>query len=265
MTGQFVESYQADLPRFTSGHFDEPSRPVCSIEPACSGPLKFLIQSVDGRPIMIPTCRPGSFTAIDTPCWRQERADVLLLTIQSLWLSAILVVILPTILAMAGPVLVRRRVDLHKLSANNEVAGFKFATIGVLYAVLLAFAVIIVCERFSDAEKAVAEEAGAGATIYRLADGLGAGPGGLLRDRLTRYLTLAVTDDWPAMARRKERPVVAHALDDLYAALPSFSPGDTIVAGRSCWGKSSTNSMSSPRRGAQDSSWPTVLSLRSFG
>ncbi|MBV8523964.1 MAG: hypothetical protein JOY71_17885 [Acetobacteraceae bacterium] len=79
--------------------------------------------------------------------------------------SAILAVVLPTILAMAGPVLVRRRVNLNKLSANNEVAGFKFATVGVLYAVLLGFAVIIVWERFSDAEKAVAEEAGAAATI----------------------------------------------------------------------------------------------------
>ena len=81
--------------------------------------------------------------------------------------SAILAVVLPTILAMAGPVLVRRRVNLNKLSANNEVAGFKFATVGVLYAVLLGFAVIIVWERFSDAEKAVAEESGAAATIYR--------------------------------------------------------------------------------------------------
>jgi Protein of unknown function (DUF4239) len=156
----------------------------------------------------------------------RERADVIFLTTQPLWLSGILVVGLPTILAMAGPVLVRRRLSLDRLSANNEVAGFKFATVGVLYAVLLAFAVIVVWERFSDAEKAVAQEAGAAATIYRLADGIGAEPEVALRDRLTGYLRAAVAEDWPAMARGRESPVATHALDDVYAALLTFTPGD---------------------------------------
>lgn len=53
---------------------------------------------------------------------------------------------------MAGTVLVRRRFALESLSANNEVAGFKFATVGVLYAVLVGFAVIVVWERFSNVE-----------------------------------------------------------------------------------------------------------------
>ena len=62
--------------------------------------------------------------------------------------------------------------DLARLRINNEVAGFKFATVGVLYAVLLAFAVIVVWEKFSDAENNVAQEAGAAATIYRLSWGI---------------------------------------------------------------------------------------------
>jgi L-alanine-DL-glutamate epimerase-like enolase superfamily enzyme len=33
---------------------------------------------------------------------------------------------------MGRPVLVRRRVSLDQLRVNNEVAGFKFATVGVL-------------------------------------------------------------------------------------------------------------------------------------
>jgi hypothetical protein len=47
------------------------------------------------------------------------------------------------------------------------VAGFTFATIGVLYAVLLAFVVIIVWERFREAERALAAESGHAATIPR--------------------------------------------------------------------------------------------------
>jgi hypothetical protein len=56
---------------------------------------------------------------------------------------------------MFGPVVVRRYVTLENLAKNNEVAGFKFAVVGVLYAVLLAFAIIVVWERFSDAENGV--------------------------------------------------------------------------------------------------------------
>src|SRR5215510_14818763 len=78
-----------------------------------------------------------------------------------LWLSGMLIVGLPTVLAMLGPILVRRYVTLEKLAENNEVAGFKFAVVGVLYAVLLAFAIIVVWERFSNAESNVATEAGA--------------------------------------------------------------------------------------------------------
>ena len=91
-----------------------------------------------------------------------------------LWLAGALIVIGPTLLAMAGTVLVRRQFGLESLSTNNEVAGFKFATVGVLYAVLVGFAVIVVWERFSDVEDNVAREAGAGnasaATTRALAD-----------------------------------------------------------------------------------------------
>ena len=66
------------------------------------------------------------------------------LTAEPLWLSGTLLLGVATLLAMASPVLVRRRVSLDRLRVNNEVAGFKFATVGVLYAVLLAFAVIVV-------------------------------------------------------------------------------------------------------------------------
>jgi len=66
------------------------------------------------------------------------------LTTVPLWLSGTLLLGVATLIAMASPVLVRRRVSLDRLRVNNEVAGFKFATVGVLYAVLLAFAVIVV-------------------------------------------------------------------------------------------------------------------------
>ena len=79
------------------------------------------------------------------------------LATQQLWISALLLVVLTTLAAIAGAVLVRRLVPLDRLRSNNEVAGFTFATVGVLYAVLLAFATVVVWEKFSNAENIVAQ------------------------------------------------------------------------------------------------------------
>src|ERR1700678_2063607 len=120
-----------------------------------------------------------------------------------LWFAAILVVVLPTIAAMYGPALIRRRVALERLTIHNEIAGFKFATVGVLYAVLVAFAIIMVWERFADAESAVAQEAGAATTLYRLASG--SDPDAVeMRRTLDNYLALAIERDWPQMALEGE-------------------------------------------------------------
>ena len=114
------------------------------------------------------------------------------LTTRPLWLSGIILVGGAALLAMAGPVAIRRRVGVDRLAVNNEVAGFKFATVGALYAVLLAFVVIVVWERFNEAENDVAQEAGAAVTVFRLADGLGSGPATALRDSLTDYVKTVV-------------------------------------------------------------------------
>jgi Na+/melibiose symporter-like transporter len=133
-----------------------------------------------------------------------------------LWAATFLLVILPTTAAMCGPMLIRRRISLERLASNNEIAGFKFATVGVIYAVLLAFAVIVVWEKFSDAETAVLQEAGASATIYRLLDG--PQPEAVaIRAAMGNYLRLAIDRDWPMMAKRKKSPEVTKALDALYA------------------------------------------------
>ena len=146
------------------------------------------------------------------------------LTTRPIWLLCLLALLL-TALAMAGPFLVRRYVTLERLTTNNEVAGFKFATLGVLYAVLLAFAVIVVWERFHDAEHAVAAEAGAAATLYRLSLGMGQ-PGEVFRQRLDEYLQVEVSHEWPEMQNGHGSPAGADALTRLYQATLSYQPTD---------------------------------------
>jgi hypothetical protein len=134
-----------------------------------------------------------------------------------LWVSALVLVVVPTLIAMCGPILIRRKVGLERLTTNNEIAGFKFATVGVIYAVLLAFAVIVVWERFSDADTAVLQEAGASATLYRLASGSDAAAV-TTRDALSSYLKLAVEKDWPRMRDEGASDEARRALDTLYSS-----------------------------------------------
>jgi hypothetical protein len=141
------------------------------------------------------------------------------LTNLPVWLSGLLLVGLSTALAMIGPRMVRRYVPLEELSANNEVAGFKFAVVGVLYAVLLGFAVIVVWEKFNDADAIVAREAGAAANIYRLSHGLDEASGAALRKSLTGYLKATITDDWAAMEKGGESEAARKALDAVYETL----------------------------------------------
>ncbi len=153
---------------------------------------------------------------------------IFFLTSAPLWLSGLLIVGVGTALSMLGPVIVRRYVTLERLTANNEIAGFKYAVVGVLYAVLLAFAIIVVWEKFNDAEANVAQEAGAAATIYRLSQGMGEKPGADIRGTVSNYLKLAIADDWPAMDRgtMEGSEPARRALDAVYSALLTSEPAE---------------------------------------
>jgi hypothetical protein len=166
-----------------------------------------------------------------TRCTMQEPARnasdmIYFLTSQPLWISGAILVGLGTTLSMLGPGLVRRYVALERLTANNEIAGFKYATLGVLYAVFLAFAIIVVWQKFSDAEADVVQEAGAATTIYRLAQGMDAKSGIALRSAVSTYLKVAVADDWPAMDHgvTGASQTARQALDAIYAAVLAAEP-----------------------------------------
>ena len=150
------------------------------------------------------------------------RAIMTFLTTLPLWLSAVILIVPTTLLAMAGPVIVRRYVEVSQLRTNNEVAGFKFGTVGVLYAVLLAFAVVVVWEKFNQAESEVAKEAGAAATVFRLTQGVDPERGAAIREATTDYLTSAIASDWPAMESGTQSPATTEALNEIYHAILKF-------------------------------------------
>lgn len=136
-----------------------------------------------------------------------------------IWLAVLVIVVVPTLITMSGPIVVRRFVSMDRIVGNNEVAGFKFATLGVIYAVLLGLVVISVWEKYAEADDAVTRETGALASLHRLGDGLSSADQEAVRDRLSEYADSVAEDDWPAMAMGEESPVTRRALGALYGAI----------------------------------------------
>jgi Protein of unknown function (DUF4239) len=134
-----------------------------------------------------------------------------------LWRLILVVVVIPTTIAIGFQVLIRRLVGVERLALNNEVAGFIFAIIGVVYAVLLAFVVIAVWEKFSEGQTAVAKESAAAAALFYYSDGPEP-EAAKLHDSIVHYLTLAIESDWPAMATNAEDSQTTAALGALYRA-----------------------------------------------
>jgi hypothetical protein len=146
------------------------------------------------------------------------------LTTASIWVAGLLLLGAGTLLSMLGTIVVRRRFSFEQLRSNNEVAGFKFATIGVLYAVLLAFAVLVVWEKLNEAEGNVALEAGAAAAIFRLAEGMEPATARDVHAAILAYVDAAIEQDWPAMTRGGEAPAATEALSGVYRALLRDEP-----------------------------------------
>ena len=73
-------------------------------------------------------------------------------------LSGVLFVIVLPGLAILIQLAIRRRWPVLSEGEHNDVAGFIIAVVGVIYAVLLAFVVIVSWENFSQAESTVGQD-----------------------------------------------------------------------------------------------------------
>jgi hypothetical protein len=113
---------------------------------------------------------------------------------------------------------------VDRLSLNNEVAGFKFAVIGVFYAVLLAFVVVAVWEEFRQTEASVRDEAKAAVDLHRVSLSLPAETGAAIREHLIAYTKDVREHEWGTMALGKPSDIVIGDLSTLTKAVFSLKP-----------------------------------------
>ena len=111
------------------------------------------------------------------------------------------IVLIVVLVSLIGLALVRRTVSHDRLARHTDVAGYVYAVIGVIYAVVLALVVIAAWEEYRDAREAVANEATAVLNLARSANGWPAGDRANVESALIAYAKQVVDVEWPAMAR----------------------------------------------------------------
>lgn len=127
----------------------------------------------------------------------------LLNNVPTVWLGVGLVVLCVG-LSLLGLAFARRRFDRNNLQKHQDVAGFVIAVVGVIYAVLLAFVVVIVWEDFGSADTTANNEADAVGNLYRDAIGIGGVQGRRLETAVQAYAMSVVDTEWPYMAKHQE-------------------------------------------------------------
>ncbi len=130
-----------------------------------------------------------------------------------LWITALVLTVGAAIYSVGLMLITRRVFGVDRLKLNNEVAGFKFAVVGVFYAVMLAFVVIAVWEEFRNTETAVRNEAKAAVNLHRVSFALPIEGGAEIRKHLLDYTNDVREKEWPTMAVGEPSDVVVKDLD----------------------------------------------------
>jgi protein-S-isoprenylcysteine O-methyltransferase Ste14 len=172
--------------------------------------------------------------------------------------------------AVLGLVLVQRLVPARIRKEHNDVAGFIYAVLGVIYAVLLALVVIATWEEFGRARLTVEEEANALAEIFWLAHQLPEPEGRELQELCRSYAEEVVNVGWPLMEqgrtpsleRSQETSRGWVLLDDIRATLQGYEPHTVAEQALYAEGLDQVQRLADARRTrlvASEDSLPTVL------
>lgn len=117
----------------------------------------------------------------------------------NLVVTTIGIVGLSVVVSLLALWLVRKAVPHHRLTPHNEVSGFVYAVIGVIYAVIIAFVVISVWEQYRAAEVNARHEADAIGNLYRIAEGLPEPSRQAIQTAALDYVTVVVDEEWPKL------------------------------------------------------------------
>lgn len=149
--------------------------------------------------------------------------QTLLVHIPSSLLCFIMVFIYISI-SVSGLLIIRKYYPHYKCKPHNDIAGFIFATLGVVYAVLLAFTVIITWQDFDKAQDVTVNEANCITALYLDSVPFPAEFRGELKKELSKYVRAILDDEWQMMAKGQRSASVQKIQVELWGLYSSYQP-----------------------------------------
>ncbi|MBV9332800.1 MAG: DUF4239 domain-containing protein [Candidatus Eremiobacteraeota bacterium] len=122
---------------------------------------------------------------------------------------------------------VQRRLRSEVLRRHNDVAGYLFSAVGVLYAVVLGFVVVVVWQKYDAAVSNVESEVDAVGNLYHVVDSYPPALRDRIRTDLRAYADIVAEIEWPAMARGEAVPRAGSAkIEELAYSVDTFGPAN---------------------------------------
>ena len=140
------------------------------------------------------------------------------------WVIAAAIVLIMLGFTTAVSRLVRRRWANEVQDGHNEVTGLMFQTVGVMYALLLAFVMVSTWEATEAADAVVTQEAATVQALYRDAVSLPEPTGSRVGALVIAYAETVIAKEWPELAHGRGSEAADDALDAIFPALRSFEP-----------------------------------------
>jgi hypothetical protein len=120
-----------------------------------------------------------------------------------------------------------RKVYGHTVMAkHNDVAGFIYAVIGVIYAVLLAFVVIVEWDMFRDAESKVQDEVQCMASVLRDAQVFDEPQRSLIMKEIVNYADIVINEEWALMAKEQRSEKAVKSIRRIFALVAEIKPAN---------------------------------------
>jgi len=141
----------------------------------------------------------------------------------NLWLLGALLILGIPLLTVVVQAVIRRLAPAIIKGEHNDVAGFLIAVVGVVYAVTLAFIVIVTWEGFRDARDTVGSEAGSLRSLYRDSRALPEPTRTTLGGLVVRYGREVAGPEWAAMDDGGSSEAAFGLIGDMFASLGSVS------------------------------------------
>jgi hypothetical protein len=127
-------------------------------------------------------------------------------------------------ISIASLLIIRKFYPHNKCKLHNDIAGFIFATLGVIYAVLLAFIVVITWQDFDKAQDVTINEANCIAALYRDSTPFTAGFRAELKSELTDYVKAIINEEWQTMAKGQRSTNAQKMQEELWKLYSGFQP-----------------------------------------